>query len=130
MDESEVQPSLEDEGIPDLEGPPESKLPSGTGDEGLLPPRDRPRVLNRSGTTATEQRRGEGMEERLGAEVPDEAAEGDWGPAEETAGRLADPDATQTDDEDEALAEATDDRSGRGLLAEERAVHIEEESPD
>ena len=62
-------PSLEDEGIPDLEGPSERLRASGTGDDGVIPPRDR--ALTMAATTAEGQRQGESLDDRLTAELPD-----------------------------------------------------------
>jgi uncharacterized protein DUF5709 len=109
----------EDEGIPDPGRP--HPLQRDTGDEGLLPPGDEPLVLDDPGTTATEQRRGAPLEDRLDEEAP----------AKETGdrpgvGRLRERGRGLIDEEkDEIAEEAPEDRDG--ATAEEAAMRVEDE---
>jgi hypothetical protein len=65
-------PYLEDEGIPDHEGPLPSNVRSGDQRDGIVPPGDRRASRRRFGTTAAEQTRGDVLEQRLGEEEADE----------------------------------------------------------
>jgi hypothetical protein len=65
-------PGLEDEGIPDHEGPLPSRVRSGVQQEGIVPPGTDARAVDRFGTTAAEQARGDVLEQRLGEEEADE----------------------------------------------------------
>jgi hypothetical protein len=127
--------SLEQEGIPDLEGPLPEKEMTGDPQEGLSPPSDRPASLD-YGATAEEQRRGEPLDVRLSRELPDvfddperlrrvdEAVEGSEGP------QLVEPEDEEvglTDDEGALVARAGDE--GGGLSAEEAAMHVESDGP-
>jgi hypothetical protein len=106
-------------------------------DEGYSPP-ERPRAVDRTGTTAAEQHRGESLDERLAQETPDVAPpEGDGlGDASDTdgelldaeagsarAGRLVAPDEGAHPDTDDLFA--TDvGIDGAAASAEEAAVHV------
>jgi len=143
-EEDQLQPgdTLDDRGTDDLL------------DEGYSPP-ERPRGVDAFGTTLTEQRQGESLEQRLAHEVPD--------PSAAFEDPLADPDRVGGDDPDAIAAEddflggqeVGDRRSGRliapdegrseesgsdmvaddvgidggGSSAEEAAIHIIENEP-
>lgn len=120
-------------------------------DTGYSPP-ERPLGVDRTGTTAAEQRRGESLDEHLAEEVPDVGADtgADGGPDTGAAdgigdapgtdgepldpeaggprsGRLTDPDqgnAMTTDDDLQAESVGID---GGAATAEEAAVHVVED---
>jgi len=119
-----IDRSLDEEGIPDLEGPLAEKAATGDPQEGVSPPSDRPASFD-YGITAEEQSRPEPLDVRLAREVPDTEALG----AEPEAGVLVAP-----DDEALGLEDAEPDlvaRAGDGLAentsAEEAAMHVVEE---
>jgi hypothetical protein len=64
-------PTLDDEGMPDLDGPAPGKAETGDPQEGLPPPGDRPRASVDWGVTAEEQREGEPIGVRVEREVPE-----------------------------------------------------------
>jgi hypothetical protein len=111
------EPQLEDEGIPDHEGPLPSKVRTGDQQDGIIPPGDHPRAADEFGTTAAEQLRGETLAERLEEEEPD-------GPLPQTErddpGQLTERGDTETDDEAELVASEFGDTPGES--AEEDAV--------
>ena len=117
---------LEDEGIPDLEGPLPSKVATGDAQEGLTPPADEPLAADEFGTTAAEQARGETLSRRLSEEQPEQ-------PLTETerreAGQLTERGDAETDDEDELIATELDETPGEP--AEDDAVRVvpENEAP-
>jgi hypothetical protein len=57
--------------IPDHEGPLPGKVITGDAQEGIIEPLDHPRAADRFGTTADEERRGAGLDERVRWEEPD-----------------------------------------------------------
>ncbi len=114
----------EDEGIPDLDPRLPEKEATGDAQEGLLlPRRDRSRGAEAHGTTASEQREGEPVGERLGEEEP-EAESGE----REDAGRLVEDGRGLRDTEKDVVADAAEDDT-EGMTAEEAAVRVEEEAP-
>jgi hypothetical protein len=66
-----TEPSLDADGIPDLEAPLAEKVLTGDGQEGVMPPGDEYHGADRFGTTAREQEVGEGLDAKLAREVPD-----------------------------------------------------------
>ena len=116
--------SLDQEGIPDLEGPLESKVATGDPQEGASPPTDRPASLD-YGTTAYEQEHEEPLDAKLAREVPDVPLREDderivlVGPEDEDIA-----DTEGVDDEDELLADEFDAGTDN-LSAEEAAMHID-----
>ncbi len=64
-------PSLDDEGVPDLDGPLPEKEATGDPQEGTPPPGDRPRASVDWGVTADQEIAGEPIGVRVGREVPD-----------------------------------------------------------
>jgi hypothetical protein len=64
-------PSLDDEGIPDLEGPLPEKEETGDPQEGVMPPQDRPVAATDWGVMGDEQRAGEPLDRRVAHERPD-----------------------------------------------------------
>lgn len=140
--------TLDEEGIPDLNGPLPGKAATGDPQEGQAPPGDRPRASVDFGTTAHEQREGEGLDGRLAREVPDVFEQIDDDPDEDPAGignvidvnTLEVLDEDQDDDEELGLSgelvdgdtdDADSERDAPGawnpadLPAEEQAMHIE-----
>jgi hypothetical protein len=116
--------SLDQEGIPDLEGPLPEKVATGDPQEGAAPPADRPASLD-YGTTAAEQRREESLDRRLAREVPDRPVRGDAERVVLVAPEDEDPTAEGAlDDEGEAVGRAADAGTGN-LSAEEAAVHVD-----
>jgi hypothetical protein len=69
-----IEPSLDADGIPDLEAPLAGKVRTGDGQEGVMPPGDRYHAATRFGTTAKEQEVGESLDAKLAREIPDEPA--------------------------------------------------------
>lgn len=114
--------SLDEEGIPDLEGPLPGKVATGDPQEGSSPPSERPAAAD-YGTTANEQSRPEPLDARLRRELPDEAR-----PAESGTVLVGpeDEDGVVTDDEAELVGRAVDPGTG-GISAEEVALHVTEE---
>lgn len=113
--------TLDDEGVPDLEGPLPEKAATGDPQEGLPPPNERPRASLDHGVTAEEQRRPEPLDERLEREEPDV----DRAPtAQPEAGvQLPDPDGTRDDRESQLVGE---DAPAEGAPApEERPMRTE-----
>jgi len=116
-----TSPSLDDEGVPDLEGPLPGKAATGDPQEGLAPPADAPRASVDFGTTAEEQRHGESLDLRLARENPDTAAT-DVGDVPVLVG---DP---VLDDQEASLVDvgASEDPAV-GRSAEEEAIHVIDE---
>ncbi len=74
--EQPIVPSLDAEGIPDLEGPLPGKAATGDAQEGLYPPADDEYLgADEFGTTAEEQRQGQTLAAKLARERPDVSAE-------------------------------------------------------
>lgn len=123
-DEPTAPSELEEEGIPDLEGPLDEKRATGDPQEGHPPPRDEPVGSEESDVTARGQREGESLEERLEREEPTAL---DGRPEEETTGQLVEPDeGTRGDREKDLVGEDTTDDPG-GLSPEEQAVRRRDE---
>ena len=95
--------TLDEEGIPDLDGPLPGKAATGDPQEGVAPPSDHPASLG-YGTTAEEEAHGEPLSSRIAHELPDTIANADL-----------------YDEEDPAR---------EGYSAEETAMHIEREGPE
>ncbi len=133
MNERELRHSapLEDEGIPDLEGPLESKEMTGDGQDGIIAPRDFPLAVNDFGTTAAEEIAGESLDGRLRREVPDPTMAFDTSPEGylsereyRPAGRIVQPDeGSHPDTEKDAVGFDVGGDHG-GFSAEEEAMHI------
>jgi hypothetical protein len=68
---AEREPTLDSEGVPDLEGPLPEKELTGDPQEGIAAPSDRPRASVDWGVTAEEQRELEPLDVRVGRELPD-----------------------------------------------------------
>jgi shikimate kinase len=62
---------LDEEGVPDLQGPLAGKVATGDPQEGMVHPNDRPRASVDYGTTAAEMRQPEPFDQRLQREQPD-----------------------------------------------------------
>ena len=118
--------ALDEEGIPDLEGPLPEKAATGDPQEGLPPPSQKPNSFLH-GVTDAEQREGESIATRVAHERPD-YDEPYAVRADEDAVVLID-DASDgiEDDEDELVADASSDEPS--LSAEEAAVHVVAEAP-
>jgi hypothetical protein len=117
--------TLDDEGVPDLEGPLPEKAATGDPQEGIAPPADHPASLD-YGTTAAEQRAGEPLDIRLSHELPDFGD--DDVPAQDDvvqAVRVEDEDIGRIDDEKDEVARAVAP-GAEGLSAEEAALHVEQ----
>jgi hypothetical protein len=115
--------TLDDEGIPDLEGPLPEKELTGDPQEGVEPPADHPASFD-YGVTAEEDERGEPLSVRLAHEVPDVVVDDE------------DDDALQLLDEESAFDEDDKDLVGEGVepgllgfSAEDAAVHVVDEAP-
>jgi hypothetical protein len=115
--------SLDEEGIPDLEGPLPGKVATGDPQEGTAPPSDRPASLD-YGVTAEEQERGEPLERRVAHELPDEIRPDDESPVLVAP---EDDDDVPGDPDDEQDLVARDAGGDDALSAEEAAVHVVDE---
>jgi hypothetical protein len=112
--------SLDQEGIPDLEGPLPAKVATGDPQEGASPPSERP-AADDYGVTAEEQGRPEPLDARLARERPDVVR----ADADDVGAIVApeDEDVGLADDDGEVVArDAPDDTAGES--AEEAAMHI------
>jgi len=108
--------SLDQEGIPDLDGPLSAKSETGDPQEGVSPPSDRPASLD-WGTTAIEQSEDEPLSARLARERPDDlvaAVDLDY-PVELVDGGV-------DVDDGELIGQAVE--TDAGMSAEEAAIHI------
>src|SRR4051812_49957781 len=120
--------SLDQEGIPDLEGPLPEKAATGDPQEGVAPPSERPAAED-YGVTAAEQSRGESLDRRIARELSDvevDAVTSSPGmvlvdPADEDVDVLADL-------EPDEVARAVDLGLG-DVSAEEAAMHLAPEPP-
>jgi hypothetical protein len=122
----EHERTLDEEGMPDLDGPLANKAATGDGQDGLIPPNDRPRASVDFGTTAAEQRHGESLDQRVAREVPEGI------PPERDPMQLVDREdsaADGLDEEAELIADRFDADPGELLAPEEQAMHLEPE-PD
>jgi hypothetical protein len=113
-DQLQAEDTLDDRGVDDLL------------DEGYSPP-ERPRGVDAFGTTLSEQRQGESIEQRLAHEVPDPANAFDdpLGETEMVGGD--DPDAIAAEDDFLGDGEVGDLRSGR-LMARDEGTYEDSES--
>lgn len=144
---------LEEEGIPDHEGPLSSKEITGDPQEGLAVPSDAPQEADRHGTTAREQREGSTIESRLREEEEEDAEPDSAADQAGDAAEWSEPGLEPEEDSSEPFPEDTDERGGRlveddqgagtdtekdtvardagtdrgGFAPEERAVHVERE---
>jgi len=118
--------TLDDEGMPDLDGPLDEKVITGDPQEGLAPPNDAPRASVDFGTTAEEQRHGESLDLRLAREEPDDIAGAATASSQPATPELA-RDLADTDDEAELIDEDVRQSASLGHSAEEDAVHVVDE---
>jgi hypothetical protein len=119
-----IDRSLDEEGIPDLEGPLPEKAATGDPQEGTSPPSDRPASLD-DGVTAEEASRPEPLDQRLARELPDRV-----GPDDEHELLVApedDGDVPGGYDEEKDLVARGVEEEDQGLSAEEAAVHVVDE---
>jgi len=121
---NERERTLDDEGVPDLEGPLPQKVATGDPQEGLAPPNDAPRASVDRAATPAEERRRETLDERMPREEPDvDAAPSASQPRQEV--QASDPQGTRDDTEKEMTAEEAPVVGA--LDPEEQAMRIEEE---
>lgn len=110
--------NLDDEGIPDLEGPLPQKAATGDPQEGTPPPSERP--ASRSyGVTADEQARPEPLDTRLARERSDRPSRTD----PEVVVVAPEDEALGLEDEEKDLVGRAVDPGMAGTSAEEAAVH-------
>ena len=121
---NEHERTLDEEGVPDLEGPMPAKAATGDPQEGMAPPNEQPRASVDYGVTADEQRRPEPLDRRLAREEPDVDGAVGGRPREELQMLAAH--GTGPDDEKDEVADAV--RADGTLGPEESAVRIEPES--
>jgi len=117
--------SLDQEGIPDLEGPLAEKEQTGDPQEGTPPPTDHPAALD-YGVTADEQASPEPLDARLARELPDFGDAGtiaDDDPVELVV--PGDEDIDDIDDEKDLVGRGFEPGT-EGLSAEEAAVHVQD----
>lgn len=128
---------LEDEGVPDHEGPLPGKVDTGDPQEGIAPPGDEPPHSSDHGVTVDEQREGATLDTRLREEQPErepnldpEVSTSEPYPSdeEEQGGRIVAPDegAYHDEEKDSVGYDAGPDRGG--YSTEERSMHIDPES--
>lgn len=118
---SEPTGSLEAEGIPEIQGPASGQELGDDGDEGFVPPGDAPWAADRDDVTASAQREGSTLDERLALEEPD-------GPPRAGVERGLDVvDEDRPDDEAELVGSGAD--ALEGAPAEELAMHVTDEAP-
>jgi hypothetical protein len=146
---AQTGPTLDDEGVPDLEGPLPEKEATGDPQEGVMPPQDHPVAATDWGVTGEEERAGEPLDRRVAHERPDvgatdpvdeivrdqaaeERAREDRDPADLIApgeerepvdGELVGDDLLDDEEGEEIAAVADADRLA-GHSAEEEAVHV------
>ena len=122
----DLERDLEDEGVPDLEGPLDEKAMTGDSQEGVAPPRERPGAVRDWGETAAEQRSDEPLRRRLLRESPEVGEAGVPGSQDsaEQVGRLVEAE-SEVDTEDRTAEEVAFDvgEDNRGFTAEEAAMH-------
>jgi hypothetical protein len=116
--------SPEDEGIPEMEGPPDRQRETSDSPAGMVIPRDRAAAAEDHGTTAEEQREGEPLEGRLAEEEPNRGS----ATHREQAGRLAEDDPAGRDSEKDLVGDEAEDDT-EGLTAEEAAVRVVDSAP-
>ncbi len=110
------EPSLDDEGVPDLDGPLPEKEATGDPQEGAAPPGDRPRASVDWGVTAAEQLAGEPIGVRVGREVPDI---GETDPVDEVAQDLGLDPSPSDDLVPVSPLDETEDLTGRTLIGDD-----------
>jgi hypothetical protein len=127
MPEREHTRTLDEEGIPDLQGPLPEKEATGDPQEGGAPPSEVPASLD-YGTTAREEHDREPLDRRLTRELPDVRD-----PSEDVGDHggvvLIEEDEGAATDNDADMAARGADPGLEGLSAEESAVRIEAEAP-
>jgi hypothetical protein len=119
--------SLDQEGVPDLEGPLPQKAKTGDPQEGTAPPSDRPASLD-YGVTVEEQMRPEPLDARIAREQPDigrASRIADDEPVELVV--PGDEDVDDVDDEKDVIGRGVDPGTA-GPSAEEAAVHVEDDT--
>jgi hypothetical protein len=124
-DHDPTGPSLDDEGVPDLEGPLPEKALTGDAQEGVPPPASRPAALD-WGVTAEEQRAGEPVSVRVERERPDLDVPGALADPMERGFVVvddADADVDTLDTEKDAVGRLVD-APDLGLGPEEAAMHV------
>jgi hypothetical protein len=122
-------PSLEGEGVPDLEGPLPAKIATGDPQEGVAPPGDRPVGSFDFGVTRDEEHRAEPLDLRITREEPDfdddpsrDALDPDENPA---VGRIVEPESNVDELDLTEDSVAFDVGPDDGVFApEESAMHI------
>lgn len=113
--------TLDEEGIPDLEGPLPEKVMTGDPQEGLSPPNEKPRAATDWGVTAEEQREGESIALRVEREQPDVD-----GVPSASAREAVVPVAPQGSRDDMEKDEVAEEARAEGALSpEEAAMHVE-----
>jgi hypothetical protein len=123
-------PTNEEEGVPELEGQPASKVATGDSQEGLVPPGERPLMDSGYSVTAAEERQQDTVAERVWREEPDvmtgDLDDGSVGRIIEGGG-FEDVEDSFVDDEKQNLG--LDSGDFEALSAEESAMHITEDPP-
>jgi hypothetical protein len=116
--------TLDDEGVPDLEGPLPEKAATGDPQEGVSPPRDHPASFD-YGVTEEEDRRGEPISVRVAREEPDELDP----EADDPGVELLDEASIEGLGDDAELLGETEPEELEGLGAEDAAVHVRDMAP-
>lgn len=116
--------TLDEEGIPDLQGPLPAKASTGDPQEGEPPPSSRP-ASREWGVTVAEARHGEPVSVRTAREQPDFGEPGALGEPDNAVVLVdqADEDIDGLDDEKDTVARAVD-QSGLLVAPEDAAVHL------
>jgi hypothetical protein len=119
MADDPTGPTLDDEGVPDLEGPLPGKERTGDPQEGVAPPGYRPGASTDWGTVPSEERAGEPLDRRLQRERPDVPSGED-----PLTGHVLVGDDLYADEEKDLVAAAFATDADVGRSAEEAAIHV------
>jgi len=125
----ETEPTLDSEGVPDLDGPLPQKVATGDSQEGASPPNDRPRASVDWGTTTEEQIEGEPIGVRVERELPEV---GSTDPVDDIVEELALDRMPANDDDDldepDAALDLADDADRPALQGDEQLAQSAEEA--
>jgi hypothetical protein len=124
---TERERTLDEEGIPDLEGPLPEKSATGDAQEGLAPPNDDPGASVDRRAVPVEERRNETIDERLAREQPESDAAGAGSQPQEQV-QTSEPQGSRDDGEKDVIAEGSPVAGSFG--PEEDAVRVDDERTD
>lgn len=119
----ERERTLDEEGVPDLEGPLPEKAETGDPQEGVAPPNEAPQGTVDHGVTPAEDREAEPLDIRVAREEPDVDESAPETPRERV--QASEPQGTRDDAEKDVTADEA--RVEGALDPEEDAMRVEEE---